>query len=485
MIQTTGSDYLLDAILEYCDDIITVKDLDFKYIAFNKAFLKHIDVEKGNEVVGKSVDAFFCPADCDILLNNLKKVVKNFKPYCSTFVYVKNGVSKIVKQTITPIIKNGVVQSILTVSSDVTNEENLKTKLLDKNYQLNTLLENLPFFVFLKDKEKKLVVATKDSKNFLENGIDKFSNGLQIDVKQSLPETNNEDNYVLQNKKSLKKEKSVLDNKGNLHWYRVHKSPILTSSNEVNGILTISQNIDKEKQLETQKNLFLATISHDLKNPLLSQICSLEMLYKQLISKLNEEQKEIFELVVDSSKFMKSMLYSLLKTCKESDGVIQLERKNFDMQNVVKHSVKEISSLAANRNIKLSVDTHSDTNVIYADENQMRRVVGNLLNNAASYAFENSEIKISLFSLNNKFTMNIENKSNEISDKLKKHIFDKYVCGDNIGNCQTGLGLYFCRKIVEAHDGKIHLFNNKNLNKFEIEIPILDEKSALCSQVVL
>lgn len=166
MTKTIGKEYLSDAIIEYCDDIITLKDLNFNYVAFNDAFLKYIDIPDVAEVIGKSVNDFFTVPVCNIFLDNLKKVVKELKPCCFTFVYQKEGFSKILKQTITPIIKNGIIQSILTVSSDITNEENLKSKLLDKNYQLNTLFENLPFFVYLKDKEKNLLLRLKIRKRF-------------------------------------------------------------------------------------------------------------------------------------------------------------------------------------------------------------------------------------------------------------------------------------------------------------------------------
>ena len=57
MIDIEGKEHLLDAIFEYCEDIITVKDLDLKYIAYNKAFIKSI--VKGNEktqIIGKNLN---------------------------------------------------------------------------------------------------------------------------------------------------------------------------------------------------------------------------------------------------------------------------------------------------------------------------------------------------------------------------------------------------------------------------------------------
>lgn len=486
MIKLTGNEYLLDAVFEHCEDIITVKDLNLKYVAYNKAFLKHIGIDDGNAVIGKTVQEIIPKSACDVIEENVRKVITELKPCTYTFVLNKDGGRKYVKQTATPVIRNGILTNILMVSTDITNVQTLNDQLVEKNYQLNTLLEYLPFFVYMKDKNRNLVVAPEKAKNFVEKGIDNLSSNIMLDIHAVMDQVINEDNYVLLNKKYLSKEKTALDVNGKTHWYRIHKAPILTENNEVNGLVTIAKNIDSEKQLETQKNLFLATLSHDLKNPLQAQISSLNMLYRQLVGKMNDDQKEIFELIIESSIYMKTMLCTLLKTCKESDGAIQLERKNFDMKKIINRAVKEIKELAACKKITLSVSSISDENFVFADENQMRRVVSNLLNNAVNYAFENTEIKISLLSKGEKFFLKIQNRSDIISDSLKKHIFDKYVCSDNLqNNSQIGLGLYFCRKIIEAHEGHIRLYNNEYENIFEVELPLTNENSALISQVVL
>ncbi len=490
MIDIEGKEHLLDAIFEYCEDIITVKDLDLKYIAYNKAFLKSIiEGDEKTPIIGKSVDEVFPNDECaQVVINNVQKAISELETNCYTFRHKIHGVNKIIKQTTTPIVRDGIVFGVLSVSRDVTREENLKTRLLEKNYQLNTLLENLPLLVYMKDKNRNLVVANNESRNFVLNGIDSYSDGVEIDMKDALPEVENEDNYVLQNKKHLRKEKVVKGSDGKQHWYKIHKAPILTSNNEINGLVAIAKNIDADKKLEYQRDLFLATLSHDLKNPLQAQISSLEMLYREYYGKIDEGHQEVMALIIESAKYMKDMLCTLLKTCKQNNGIIQLIYSRFDILSLMTKSIREVRDLGKIKNVEIRFNSKltEDEKLMYADENQLRRVIGNMLNNAINYAFENSVVDISIKLENGFYVFDFKNESEEISESLKVNIFDKYVCGNPLeSNSGVGLGLYFCRKILEAHEGTISLDNIGTKNTFSIKIPKLDEKSALITEVAL
>lgn len=490
MIDIEGKEHLLDAIFEYCEDIITVKDLDLKYIAYNKAFLKSIiEGDEKTPIIGKSIDEVFPNNEsAQVVTNNVQKAISELETNCYTFRHKIHGVNKIIKQTTTPIVRDGIVCGVLSVSRDVTREENLKTRLLEKNYQLNTLLENLPLLVYMKDKNRNLVVANNESRNFVLNGIDSYSNGVEIDMKDALPEVENEDNYVLQNKKYLQKEKVVKGSDGKQHWYKIHKAPILTSNNEINGLVAIAKNIDADKKLEHQRDLFLATLSHDLKNPLQAQISSLQMLYREYYGKIDEGHQEVMALIIESAKYMKDMLCTLLKTCKQNNGIIQLVYSRFDILSLMTKSIREVRDLGKIKNVEIRFNSKltEDEKLMYADENQLRRVIGNMLNNAINYAFENSVVDISIKLENGFYVFDFKNESEEISESLKVNIFDKYVCGNPLeSNSGVGLGLYFCRKILEAHDGTISLDNIGTKNTFSIKIPKLDEKSALITEVAL
>lgn len=487
MIDIESKEHLLNAVLEYCEDIVTVKDLSLRYVAYNKAFLKGVNATLDTPILGKTL-ADVLPFDCvNVIETSAQKAIKTKET--QSFIAVLNYPSgnKIFKQTVTPIMKNNKVVNLLSVSTDVTKEETLKAKLITKNYQINTLIDNLPLLVYMKDKNRNLIVANDNAKKFVYEGIDVFSNNLKIDVPTVEEETANEDNYVLINKKTLHKEKSAKDDDGNIHWYKISKVPILTEENDVMGLVTIAKNIDTEKSLENQKSLFLATLSHDLKNTLQAQISSLELFNKGTFGELNSTQKEMLDMIIESSKYMREMLYTLLRTGKDNNGCIVLKRSYFNLEKLIYKCTREIHDLALSKNIRIKIDSKlKPDDLIFADEIQMRRVIGNMLNNGINYAFENTTLTIDITKKHNNLILQMTNESAEIPESIKEHVFDKYVCGDVLqSNTGIGLGLYFCKKVIEANEGHIHLIASGTKNMFEIKLPILSEDSALISEIVL
>ena len=78
---------------------------------------------------------------------------------------------------------------------------------------------------------------------------------------------------------------------------------------------------ENEESLQRQRETFVASLSHDLKNPTIAQIRALELILKGDFGKVTTEQREIMEMVLDSCKYMNAMLCSVLATYKNSEYI--------------------------------------------------------------------------------------------------------------------------------------------------------------------
>ena len=223
-----------------------------------------------------------------------------------------------------------------------------------------------------------------------------------------------------------------------------------------------------------QKELFVATLVHDLKNPLTAQISAMEQLAKGVFGDVNSCQKEIIELTLNSCKYMQKLLYTVLETYKNENGQIKLNKTYFNPENFIKMCIKEHETLFNEKHLKqifISKLKEKD-NILFADELQIKRVVENILNNQIFYAFKHTDIKIYLYKKEENIVFEFENTSPKIEETTKSQIFEKYKSGQ-ISNqkLSTGLGLYLSKQIISAHKGKIYLIAKNTSNKFIFEIP--------------
>ena len=222
--------------------------------------------------------------------------------------------------------------------------------------------------------------------------------------------------------------------------------------------------------IEQQKELFVATIVHDLKNPLNAQIIALEQLYKEKFGNITPLQKDIINNIISSSKFMREMLSSLLSIYKFENGSVKLNKTPVNIDKLIKICIKDVMPFAEESCITIEFINNTQCNILFCDENYIRRVISNMLSNIILYSYKNAKSFV-LLSEDNLFTiLSFKSTGLPISENLKAHIFDKYTSG-NSHKSGTGLGLYFCKKVIEAHDGIISLISHKSNIEFCIKFP--------------
>ena len=234
-----------------------------------------------------------------------------------------------------------------------------------------------------------------------------------------------------------------------------------------------SNTTEENARIQAQRENFVASLSHDLKNPTIAQIRALELFLKGSFGKIPPKQREIIEMVLDSCKYMNAMLASLLTTYKYDKGSIKLSNDNVSLIELAEECVSEVTYLAKDKEIVIEINNLAENPCIYGDRVQLKRVVMNLLSNSIKYAFKNSKIRIKVYNEEKYTCYCIENKSMYMNPEKCKKIFAKYVSFANSHKeFGIGLGLYASKKIVEAHEGLIYVHSYKNeRNIFGFKIP--------------
>lgn len=230
------------------------------------------------------------------------------------------------------------------------------------------------------------------------------------------------------------------------------------------------------KQLEQMKQDLIRMIIHDLKSPLSGIMGSLDYLESGMLGQISDEQRRIVSLARKSSETMLSMIQNLLDVAKMEEGKLELHKEEVDIAGLLIERKNQFEPLMKTENKLLEVEIEPDIPKLNIDKNLIERVINNLLTNALHHTFEGGRIKLMLKGLEDQVELTVSDNGVGIPPEYKDKIFEKFVqVKRKQANLRTGagLGLTFCRMVVEAHGGSIRVESELNKGSaFIINLPL-------------
>jgi PAS domain S-box-containing protein len=221
------------------------------------------------------------------------------------------------------------------------------------------------------------------------------------------------------------------------------------------GDVIILRNITIFKELDFAKTNFIATVSHELKTPIASIKMSLQLLEKEQIGIINEEQKQLIESIKDDSQRLLKITGELLDISQLETGNIHLNIEKSNPYQIINYAVDAVKTQADQKQIELIIDVENDLPDIKADSEKTAWVLINFLTNAISYSSENSKIRIGLKKESNQIIFKVTDTGKGIDKRYQSKIFDKYFQIPGSNKTGTGLGLAISKEFIEAQNGTI------------------------------
>lgn len=223
--------------------------------------------------------------------------------------------------------------------------------------------------------------------------------------------------------------------------------------------LSLEEVLKQEKELQLFKEEFAATLTHDMKVPVIAELNSLNYLLDGRFGDLNQKQREILMLMKSSNQELKDLIENMLETYRLEQKKLELDLSLNDFNSFLDSCIKEMQPNAFNTKHRLVSDFSQSENLkISFDAFQLKRVVKNLLNNAITFSPNETDIEIYTKKYNDEIKLYIRNKGQGISPEDLDLIFHKYYSGQSkFRKAGTGLGLYLSRQIILAHNGKIEV----------------------------
>ncbi len=227
----------------------------------------------------------------------------------------------------------------------------------------------------------------------------------------------------------------------------------------------------KAKSSDETKSAFVASIAHELKNPLSVIKMSLSNLSAGIFGEVSEKQKQAVDLSQDVIDRMTRLISDLLDLHKMESGKVLMNRSLCDIPGIVEKQVEELTVLADKKNIKVTRSVAGTDLFIWADEDKLSRVVNNLLSNAIKYTPETGFINVRALKIDGFIRMEVEDTAPVIPEESREDIFDKFKRLKS-GAEGTGLGLAITRDMVELHKGKVWAEGaSEKGNRFVVILP--------------
>jgi signal transduction histidine kinase len=233
------------------------------------------------------------------------------------------------------------------------------------------------------------------------------------------------------------------------------------------------------KQINEAKTEFLSVASHQLRTPLTAIKGYSSMLLEGDFGALNPEQNKTAKLIFDSSQRLSVLVADLLDMSRIESGRMEFDFTAVDLCKIVDSVIEEVTPKAKDKGLYLYFDNvHKACPEIRADEEKLRQLVINLIDNAIKYTVHGG-VTIRLHQTGSELKFAVADTGIGIKPEDQPRMYEKFFRAESASKLTregTGLGIYVVKKMAEAHGGKVW-FESAGENKgttFFVTFPIPD-----------
>ena len=225
----------------------------------------------------------------------------------------------------------------------------------------------------------------------------------------------------------------------------------------------VIRDITEQKKADKLRDDFIATLTHDLRTPLLAAIQTLKFFLDGAVGELDDKQKLLLATMQKSNEDLLGLVNALLEVYKYDAEKLILNKANFNIFELTKQVYDELKPLADTKDITIEIQSKNKEIDIFADKSELRRVICNLCGNAINYTPEGGKVLITINNEDNDLIFSVSDNGCGIPPEDIPNMFQRFSQGTSKKrSAGTGLGLYLSRQIIESHGGKIWLESKLN-----------------------
>jgi PAS domain S-box-containing protein len=274
---------------------------------------------------------------------------------------------------------------------------------------------------------------------------------------------------------------------GEYRWFLMRGVPQLDESEKLTGWIVAATDIDTEhhalqeaEAASRMKEEFLATVSHELRNPLNAIMGWVHLLRSEKLD-LAKSSKAL-ETIERNVHLQTALIDDILDVSRIMQGKINLAFRSVPMSAVVEAALAAVRPTADAKGVALDYQRTADSDEISGDADRLQQILWNLLSNAIKFTPRNGRVTVRMERHDGELTLSVIDTGQGISQDFLPYVFDRFSQADS-GSTRAhgglGLGLAIVRHLVELHAGTVEA-SSAGAGQgatFSVKLPIKDSKS--------
>jgi len=234
----------------------------------------------------------------------------------------------------------------------------------------------------------------------------------------------------------------------------------------------------RQKKLSEMKSDFVNNMTHEFKTPIATISLASEMLMKPSVIASGEKARKYATIIYDENQRLRNQVEHILQIAVLDREEFNLRKRETEVHGLIQELVEQFNLHIKERDGSIQMELEASSTLVFADSMHLRNIISNLLDNACKYSPHKPSILVRTSNLNNGILISVEDKGIGISQENQKQVFRKLyrVPTGNVHDVKGfGLGLFYVKTMVEAHEGWIRLKSELNRgSRFELFLPFGD-----------
>jgi len=298
---------------------------------------------------------------------------------------------------------------------------------------------------------------------------------------------------------------------GSVFPAQVTNSPIFGEDGELIGIVGVSVDITERKNAEEErtrllqserqarseaeeanrlKDEFLATLSHELRNPLNVILGYAEVLLRSEESRHSPFVKRAAEILKRNALAQSQLVRDLLDLSRLHMGKLSLNREAVSLMTTIGNAIETVQADATAKEVELKVTAPEEVLFVEADPLRIEQVIWNLLNNAVKFTPAGGTVTVRISREGNEGVVNVEDTGEGIDQTFLPHVFEMFRQADATNSRRhggLGIGLALVQQLIQLHDGSVAVSSDGKGHgtTFAIRLPLTRESKQALSEVRL